>query len=82
MVHDLDAIVNDPRLHRGVIVDDEHPVAGPYRRIASPVRFSETPADSHVRPAPLAGADTDEILRSIGRSDAAIADLRAKGVVH
>ncbi len=82
VVHDLDAIVTDPGLHRGVLVDDEHPVAGPYRRIASPVRFSETPADSHVRPAPLAGADTDEILRSLGRSDDAIAELRANGAVQ
>ena len=82
VVHDLDTIVTDPALHRGVIVDDEHPVAGPYRRIASPVRFSSTPADAHVRPAPLAGADTDEILRSIGRSPDAIAKLRADGVVH
>ncbi len=82
VVHDLDTIVTDPTLHRGVIIDDEHPVAGPYRRIASPVRFSGTPADPHVRPAPLAGADTDEILRLIGRSDEAIAELRASGVVQ
>lgn len=80
-VHDLDTIVNDPTLHRGVLVNDEHPVAGPYRRISSPVRFSATPADTTVRPAPLAGGDTDEILRSLGHSDEAIADLRRTGAV-
>ncbi len=81
IAHDLDAIVNDPALHRGVVIDDEHPLGGPYRRIASPVRFSETPAPPTVRPAPLPGADTDDILRSLGRDAAAIAALRRSGAV-
>jgi crotonobetainyl-CoA:carnitine CoA-transferase CaiB-like acyl-CoA transferase len=81
-VHDLDTIVADPKLHRGVVVDDLHPLAGEYRRIASPVHFSGTPVADSVRPAPLAGGDTDEILQSIGYSDAKISELRSDGAVR
>ncbi len=81
-VHDLDTIVTNPTLHRGVLVDDHHPVAGPYRRIASPVRFSSTPADATVRPAPLAGEHTDEILRSLGHSNDSIAALHHAAVIR
>ena len=77
----LDDIVSDPELHHGMVVDDTHPVAGPYRRIASPVRFSRTPALATVRPAPLPGGDTDAILAEAGYTEAAIAGLRAAGVV-
>ena len=81
VAHSLDEIVSDPALHRGVLIDDEHPIAGPYRRIATPVRFSDTPAAATVRPASLPGADTDEVLRHLGHDDASIAELRLSGVV-
>lgn len=81
VAHTLDDIVVDPGLHRGVLIDDQHPEAGPYRRIASPVRFSETPAPDAVRPAPLPGADTDEVLSRLHYTAAAILDLRQRGIV-
>ncbi len=77
----LDDIVLDPALHHGVLVNDIHPVAGPYRRIASPVRFSRTPASATVRPAPMPGGDTDAILAAAGFDEVAIAGLRASRVV-
>ncbi len=82
VAHGLDDIVGDPQLHRGVLIDDEHPVAGPYRRIASPVRFSGTPSSPVVRPAPLPGGDTDDILAELGFDHAGIASLRRNGVVR
>ncbi|MSO90763.1 MAG: CoA transferase [Acetobacteraceae bacterium] len=49
--------------------------------IANPVRLSETPADYRIPP-PVLGQHTDEVLRSrLGLDDAALADLRAKGIV-
>lgn len=81
VAHSINDIVNDPALHMGVIVDDEHPVGGPYRRIASPVRFEGTPSASSVRHAPMPGGDTDEILRGLGHDDASIVALRSSGAV-
>jgi len=47
---------------------------------ATPVELSRTPPSIQRRP-PACGEHTDEVLREIGYSDSAIADLRAKGVV-
>ncbi len=43
-------------------------------------RFSETPAETP-RLAPRAGANTSEILESLGKSEAEIAGMRAEGIV-
>jgi crotonobetainyl-CoA:carnitine CoA-transferase CaiB-like acyl-CoA transferase len=49
--------------------------------IANPVRLSATPVD-YRRPPPTLGAHTDEILEEfIGLDEAAIKNLRAKGVI-
>jgi formyl-CoA transferase len=48
--------------------------------VAPPVSLSRTPPGIKRRP-PKAGEHTDEILREIGYSDAAIADLREQAVV-
>ncbi len=59
---------NDPTFEqRGIMQTVEHPTAGPFKMTGWPVRFSGgTPP---VRPAPLLGADTDEVLASwLGRT--------------
>ncbi|MEZ5229913.1 MAG: CoA transferase [Acidimicrobiales bacterium] len=72
-------IVDDPAHHRGALVDREHPVAGAYRSIRAPLRFSES-ALGDPSPAPLVGQDTVEILRLAGLDDDAIDRLLADGV--
>jgi len=47
----------------------QHPVAGPYRAIPCPVRFSQTPVGLR-RPAPLIGEHTREVLIEVGYSAA------------
>lgn len=58
----------------------DHPVAGRYRTIPSPERFSETPID-HPAPAPLIGQDGRALLSEVGYSDDAIDRLEADGVL-
>lgn len=59
----------------------QHPVAGPYREIPSPVRFSATPAAVR-RPAPRVGEHGVEVLREVGYADGEIDALVAEGVLR
>jgi crotonobetainyl-CoA:carnitine CoA-transferase CaiB-like acyl-CoA transferase len=61
--------------------DAEHPVVGTYKLIPPPLRFTEAPASVR-SPAPLIGADTEEVLREVGMLPDEIAALLAAGVVH
>jgi crotonobetainyl-CoA:carnitine CoA-transferase CaiB-like acyl-CoA transferase len=72
----LGQIVTDEQWHRGVLVDADHPVVGPYRRIRQPTVFSATPADDH-RPAPLVGQDGRQVLGEVGYSEDEIEALLA-----
>ena len=57
-----------------------HPVAGDYREIVPPVRFSATPASVR-RPAPLPGQHNHEVLAEAGLDESEIARLESAGVV-
>jgi crotonobetainyl-CoA:carnitine CoA-transferase CaiB-like acyl-CoA transferase len=81
VVPTLDEIVDDPLLHMGAIVADEHPVVGTYRQIAPPVVFSRSPASVR-RPAPLLAEHTVEILTEAGYSGAEIEALLASGATR
>ncbi len=63
-----------------LIVESEHPHAGPLRQTRPAARFERTPAAIR-RPAPLLGEHSDEILAALGCSPEEIAALRASGVV-
>lgn len=58
----------------------EHPVAGPYRVIPHPVRYSATPASVR-RPAPTMGQDGRQVLAAAGYSEAELDALEAAGVL-
>ncbi|MGI9408933.1 MAG: CaiB/BaiF CoA transferase family protein [Hyphomicrobiaceae bacterium] len=59
-----------------VVVDVEHPHAGPLRMTRYPARFSGTPASIR-RGAPLLGENTVEVLQEAGFTTDEIEDLRA-----
>lgn len=61
-VNTLDDLDTDPHLMaRQMIVTQEHPVAGAFRSIGVPLKFSGTPAQP-AWPAPTLGDDTDAVL--------------------
>ncbi len=78
-IPDLADIVANATHHRGALVDRVHPVAGAFRSIRAPLRFSESTLDDPL-PAPLLGQDTVEVLRLAGYDDPAIDRLVAEGV--
>jgi crotonobetainyl-CoA:carnitine CoA-transferase CaiB-like acyl-CoA transferase len=81
-VNDLAEVFASPQaVARQLRIDLPHPTAGTVPLVASPMRFSATPVTYDAAP-PLLGQHTDAILREhLGLSEAAIAALRAAGVV-
>ncbi len=74
-------VLRDPQVAANeLIVESDHPHAGPMRQPRPAARFEATPSGLH-RPAPLLGEHTDEVLRELGISDNAASDLRSAGVV-
>lgn len=67
-------------VHNGIVVEWEHPTAGPLRQAGPAARFSATPVAPRLG-VPVHGADTDEVLRSAGVGEDEIAELRADGVI-
>ncbi|MEP7182818.1 MAG: CoA transferase [Betaproteobacteria bacterium] len=80
-VHSLgEALTHPQTLARGMVVDIDHPEAGPTKVIGCPIHLSETPARVG-RPAPLLGEHTRELLREAGYADAEIDGFAAEGIV-
>ncbi|MGI9371442.1 MAG: CaiB/BaiF CoA transferase family protein [Hyphomicrobiales bacterium] len=63
-----------------VIVETEHPHAGPLRQARHPAQFSQTPAQIH-RGAPARGEHSHEILEEAGFSEEQVALLEKTGAV-
>jgi crotonobetainyl-CoA:carnitine CoA-transferase CaiB-like acyl-CoA transferase len=60
-VLDTMELQNDPTFEqRGIMQTIDHPVVGPFKMVAWPVRFSGSPPP--VKPAPLLGANNDDVL--------------------
>ncbi len=71
----------DPQvLATRLIVEQEHPRAGRFRTLDTPIRFERTPGGIRT-PAPALGEHTDVVLAEAGLTLDAIAGLRASGVV-
>ena len=80
-VHSVgEALTHPQAVARGMVVELEHPQAGPTRALGCPIHFSATPTRID-RPAPVLGEHTREILSGLGYDDAAIDALVDQGVV-
>jgi crotonobetainyl-CoA:carnitine CoA-transferase CaiB-like acyl-CoA transferase len=74
-------VIEHPQvLATGIIVENQHPDAGPLRQARVPARFLGTPPEPP-RGAPRLGQHNVEVLRDLGLTDDDIADLVARGVV-
>jgi crotonobetainyl-CoA:carnitine CoA-transferase CaiB-like acyl-CoA transferase len=81
-VHTIgEALTHPQTLARGMVVDLEHPQAGPTKALGSPIHFSKTPTRID-RPAPMLGEHSRELLREYGYSDAEIDGFLAAGVIE
>ena len=77
----VDGALAHPQLRaRDMLVDMVHPRAGPITLLGTPVRFSDTPAGP-TSPPPTLGQHTEAVLADLGYDAAAVAALRAKGVL-
>lgn len=79
-IYAMDEVFADPQVrHLGMAAPVDHPRLGRIHVVAQPVRLSRTPP-LPCRPAPDAGADTEEVLAGLGLSAAELSALRAEGV--
>jgi crotonobetainyl-CoA:carnitine CoA-transferase CaiB-like acyl-CoA transferase len=69
-------VIRHPQVQEmGIVVETEHPVAGPLRQARAAARFSRTPAGIRFG-GPALGEHTEEVLAELGYSAAEIAALR------
>jgi crotonobetainyl-CoA:carnitine CoA-transferase CaiB-like acyl-CoA transferase len=82
-VQDLDEALEDEQIrHRGMVVEEELPTAGPIRHIGNPVKLGATPLAEIVRrPPPGLGEHTQEVLEEIGLDGDARARLADSGAI-
>ena len=82
-VNTIEEALDDPHfVHRGALVEVDHPKMGKVKLLRSPFRFSDTPVKPRTRP-PLYGEHTLEMLKDItGANEQDIEALRAEGVIE
>ena len=68
-------------LAEGLVTTLDHPVAGQYRTMTKPIKFSDTPGPAPAA-SPTFGQHSDEVLAGYGYSQEEIAALRERGVVR
>jgi crotonobetainyl-CoA:carnitine CoA-transferase CaiB-like acyl-CoA transferase len=76
-----DALEHPQTRARDMVVEVDHPQAGPTRALGCPLHFSRTPTRI-TRAAPVLGEHTREVLHEHGYSDADIDALVRDGVVE
>jgi len=81
-VNDYAAVADDPQVHHNsCFVTIPGATGTPIRLVAHPIRYDGEAAHIRLPPQPL-GAQTEEILKEAGYSDAEIADLEREGIVY
>ncbi len=80
-INTIPEVFDNPQIkHMGIPRQITHPQMGTSNLVGSPINMSDTPP-RFVRPAPLLGEQTEEILRRLGYGKETIEELRTSGVV-
>lgn len=76
-----EALSHPQTLARNMVVDLEHPQAGPTKALGCPIHFSETPTQI-TRHAPMLGEHSRELLKEYHYTDEEIDAFLAEGVIE
>lgn len=79
-----EALADEQVRARGMAFEAEVPGVGPWTHVGDPLKFSSRPSQTEPSlrlPPPKMGEHTDEILRSLGRSDDDIQAMRSTGAI-
>ena len=80
-VNDFQETFSDPQvLHRGMILEVDHPTEGRIKQVGFPIKFSETPGRVRLQ-SPGYGEHTKEVLQELGYSEGNIETLERSGVI-
>jgi len=80
-IQTYDQVFKDPQLQaRDFFWKGRHSKLGDIEQIGSPIHFSETPVKQG-RAGPGLGEHTSEVAKALGRTEAEIVELKAKGVL-
>ena len=81
-INTIDQTFTDPQVrHLGIAKPVSHPKLGPQKVVGQPIHMTLHPQPAELRPTPDQGEHTDAVLRELGYTEAAIAELHAQGVV-
>ena len=81
-VYSLDEVFTDPQvLHRGMVIEVEHPTEGKIKQVGIATRLSETPGKVRSL-SPTLGEHTEEILIGLGYNKQRIDELRQQGIIN
>ncbi len=81
-IYNLDQVFEDHQVrHAGLVETVPHPVLGPLRQLANPLRMDALGGKSVRRPPPLLGEHSREVLREFAYSDDEIGGMIASGLV-
>ncbi len=81
-IYTLDQVFEDPQVrHVGLVETVSHPVLGPLRQLASPLKMEALGGRSVRRPPPLLGEHSREVLRDFAYTDDEIGGMIAAGLV-
>lgn len=79
-VNTYEDLPKDPQiLHNGIIKEIDHPVAGKFKAIGTPIEFSVTPPTIRRTP-PALGEHNEEILRELGFGEKDIERFKNAGI--
>ncbi len=81
-INTIDQVMNDPQVQaRQMVIDVEHPSAGPVKMVASPLKIPTAPPVVRLPP-PTLGQHTEEILQQVlGYDHEAVQRLRTSQVI-